>query len=436
MINKFLLSLILIVLSISLLQQIAPFVEEKPLYGSFTKAAKPRFKIDSLLTGSYQRNYSKWIHENIGFRSTLIRLHHQIGYWLYSKSYANAVIVGKNNYLLDKKYIYAHTGQDFIGEDSIKYMLQKTKQLQDSLSKYNIKLFIVLAPGKASFYNEYVPDFYLKNIGKTNYQYFSSYLKEFNINHIDFKKWFFALKKTTSYPLFPKNGIHWSTYGALLAADSIIRYTEQLHKLSLPHISFDNIRISDSLNEVDQDVGLGMNLLYGPKNIPMAYPTLSYNKNNEDRKLHVLSVADSYNWTLPISGMSEKVFKQFDFLYYNKQLYPNSCEPSKDITTVNKLKLLSSVNTIMIMMTDANLSEYSWNFIEDAYSALFKNRTLSGTAIPLDVAIKMYDIKNDPPWIKLIKEKAIAKNISIDSMLYLDAKYIIEQSYRTKNGIQ
>ena len=43
------------------------------------------------------------------------------------------------------------------------------------------------------------------------------------------------------------------------------------------------------------------------------------------------------------------------------------------------------------------------------------------------IAIVVNHLKSNKRWVNIIKEKAERRNISVDSMLYLDAKWLIDQ---------
>jgi len=428
--KKFLLFLIVLFLFSFLIQQTTSIFKIRKLDGVSIKTELDSIKFDSLWTGKSQTNINEWANENFGFRNALVRLHNQLGFWMYKHSYTNAVVVGKENYLLDKTYIDAYTGADFVGEKTIKEKTVLIKKLQDSLSAHGIKFFFVFAPGKASFYSEYIPDSYLKTKQTGNYERYKSNFDQLGIEYLDFRNWFAYLKTETKYPLFPKCGIHWSTYGAALAADSIIKHIEKLTKTDLANIKLDPIIVKNELNEVDQDVGKSMNLIWDISNNPMAYPTLSYSKTS--KALNVLTIADSYYWTMPVKSMSEFVFNQMNFIYYNKQLFTNNGGKPYEEEYIHRPRLILDQDVIIVLATDANLDELGWDFFEKTYYNLFEAKTKSGLKIPLDVIIQMEDIKFDKKWYAIEMEKAKTQNITIDSMLYIDAQYILKLTKDSK----
>jgi len=189
----------------------------------------------------------------------------------------------------------------------------------------------------------------------------------------------------------------------------------------MPQMHFDSIYMSAELNTVDQDVGKGMNLLRDIKSYPMAYPLISYSK--EEKKVKLLSVADSYQWTMPLYDMSDNVFKKFNYIYYNKQLYVNIKSEPYNEDKINRAKLLLGHNVIMVLSTDANLAEFGWNFFEQSYYGLFELRTRAGIKIPMSVATVMNDIRYDSVSYNKAKKMAEQLKVPADSVIYMQAIY-------------
>jgi len=325
MIKKTLFVLLLLFLFIPLIQQKLHIIYEAPLNGSFSVQEAPYFTYETWLEGNFQDQQQKYVNENFGFRNFCVRLNNQIAYSFFNYAKANGVIIGKDNYLYEENYIKAFLGTDFIGKDSIIDKVQELKKIQDTLKSKNIDLVVVFAPGKGTFFPEYIPDNYSnekKSI--TNYTY---YLEEFNKNDIhflDFNKWFLQMKDTAPYPLYPKCGIHWSKYGELLAADSIIKYIQTIRNINIAEIQFKNIEIPDTTRDTDDDIERGMNLLFDIPDLKMAYPSFKIVTDSNSIKPKVLTIADSYYWGMFNWGLSNKVFNNGQFWFYNQQIYPDS----------------------------------------------------------------------------------------------------------------
>jgi hypothetical protein len=276
-----LVAVIFVVLFLPGIQKWTEFIEVKPLDGYTPKVPNnPQLSDTGWFNSSYQKQKAGWLNENYGFRNVLMRLHNQIGYSFWNHSYTNAVIVGKDSYLFDMKYIRAWQGKDFIGSQKINERVAKLKVLKEELENQGKTVLVVMAPGKASFFHAYLPEEEQVVPDTSNYEVYCRYLKQSAIPFIDVASWFYVLRNQTEYPLFPKCGIHWSTYGATIAADSITARIAQERRTVLPRIIIDQIIFKDTANETDSDIGIGMNLIYPPKSFPLAYPLYHFSNVN------------------------------------------------------------------------------------------------------------------------------------------------------------
>ena len=77
------------------------------------------------------------------------------------------------------------------------------------------------------------------------------------------------------------------------------------------------------------------------------------------------------------------------------------------------------------MATDENYSGLFWGFVDDAYSCLFDPHP--ETAI--EKKIKKYEnmIRTNKDWFTSIQKKAFDQNIPVDSMLRMDAIWMVKQ---------
>lgn len=450
--NKYVLqslvAVIFIVLFLPGIQKWTEFIEVKPLDGYTPKVPNnPQLSDTGWFNSSYQKQKAGWLNENYGFRNVLMRLHNQIGYSFWNHSYTNAVIVGKDSYLFDMKYIRAWQGKDFIGSEEISDRVLKLKVLKEELENQGKTVLVVMAPGKASFFHAYLPEEEQIVPDTSNYEVYCRYLKQSSVPFIDVASWFDVLRNQTEYPLFPKCGIHWSTYGATVAADSITARIAQERRTVLPRIIIDQIIFKDTANEIDGDIGIGMNLLYPPQGFPLAYPQYHFSNNASPNLPSALVIGDSYYWTHNPWKFYQTVYSQIDFYYYNRDWHPfNGSMTAVDITQAWSQCL--SHDVVLFYCVDANLPDLGWGFIEQAYSQMQEQiRTGKYTPAPkpvfnavapthtissADIAFKMQAIRNDKNWYALIIEKANKEKMPVDSMLYRDAIYIIEQERKSK----
>lgn len=350
----------------------------RSLDGAFEKADKPELKWftwKSWFSEKFQTDFNKSLEDNIGFKNFLIRCNNQLDYSLFRRTSTQKAIIGKSDCLYEEGYILDYTGANFVGKDSINNVLKRTKILQDYLKREkNIDLIIVFEPGKASYFPEYIPDRY-NAVNKTlsNYLYFSQQCKNMNITHLDLNAWFISMKDTSAFPLFPKYGVHWSTYGMCLANDTLLKFVEKTRSIDLANISLKNYKVTNKSKDVDFDIELTLNLLFQLPHETMAYPEIIIESTDLKVKPNVLVIADSYYWSIYNSKVPESVFKTHQFWYYNSTIYPDIwgekavfVDHSKDKENIEKQ------DVILIMVTEMNMNKSFFGFVDNAYNLYLK----------------------------------------------------------------
>lgn len=339
------------------------------LKGAVVKAKKPEFKQDDWFGGTFQTKYENFLSDNIGIRPFFIRLHNQIKYSLFNEVRANSVLLGKENYLYELNYIKAYNGTDFIGTDSISLQCIKLKTIADSLESKGITFLVCLAAGKGTFYPEYFPEKYKQpETDSTNYKAYAQKLRQLKVPHIDINKWFLQMKDTSQCMLYPQYGIHWSHYGKLLAADTIVAYIEQARKITMNRLKINEQEKSTTLKEGDYDIGDGLNLLFQLPSEEMCYPNFSWVSKGEAKKPKTVVISDSFYWGMFNMGMASNVFDLGGFWYYNNEMYPESFTEKKSVKSINLISELEKNDVIILMGTEANLSHLGWGFVDRAYN--------------------------------------------------------------------
>ena len=369
-IKKLLFFLMLMLLVMPWLQVKLNLFKVRPLHGAITEPTKCNFALNDWFSGTYQEQNEKYLNEKFGFRNLFVRINNQVAFSLFHKAKANGVVIGKHNYLYEENYIKAYYGTDYLGHDSIEHRMQRVKFLQDTLSKLDKNLILVYAAGKGSFYPEYFPEEYKTEKTTTNYETHVQLSEQLGISHIDFNDYFLKQKDTSRYPLYPQYGIHWSYYCAALAADSIIRYIENIRDIDMPNLYWDNFEMTQPY-ETDYDVADGMNILFKLRSFDMAYPHIVFQSDSAKTKPSVLVVSDSFFWGMFNFGIP-KAFSNTHFWFYNKQIYPDSYESPLETSQINLMEQILNHDVIIIMATEATLPNFGWGFIENAYG-LFKS---------------------------------------------------------------
>jgi hypothetical protein len=320
------------------------------------------FIIQNWFTGNFQEQKEKYLNNSFGFRNIFIRIHNQLEYSFFSKINASNMVIGKDNYLFEELYIKGYYGTDFVGMDSINNIMRRLKYINDTLKKLNKTLLLVFTPNKAAFYPEYIPDKYKSSVKNTNYASYLKLIQESGINYIDFNSYFISLKPKSKYILIPKNGSHWSMYGAALAGDSMVKYIEDVRHITMPKAIWKGIKLSQN-DMFDLDIESAMNLIAPLSSPQMAYPDIKFENDSTKTRPNVLVVGDSYYWVW-ITGydINNGFSKSSNFWFYNKK--PNHLPPSQ-----NELKeTLAKQDIIIILATTHNWSDIGWGFIENTFN--------------------------------------------------------------------
>ncbi|MBN2683485.1 MAG: hypothetical protein JXR58_13405 [Bacteroidales bacterium] len=359
-------------------QQITKSFYVESLKGYITYSQKPRFSWYRWHTETYQKETETFLNERFGFREWYVRINNQYKYWMFNHAMAKGVVVGKNGELYEKDYIMAYYGHDYRGYYTILDICAKMKLLQDTLSKLNTKFLVVMAPGKATFCPENIPDWIEKNSDSTNYKTYAKLLDYFGVNHIDFNKHFVDIKDTIKYKLFPIAGVHWSTYGEYYAFDSIIRYMEKQTGKDLPNLDISEVEFSRTPRHRDSDIGNGMNLIFNIDKDQYAYPKLKIDQENKTR-LNAIVISDSFYWGVFGRNITGKVFADNQFWFYYKQFISKKTERTK-----NQVKIkneIENTDVLILMGSEHNIRDIGYGFIWDAFSFYYQNYSVDNYII-------------------------------------------------------
>lgn len=367
--------IVLGVLFIPMLQSKFKFFTERPLNGDAALVAEdPYISVERWWDGVYQQEQEAYLNENTGFRSDFIRFYNQWNFSLYNKARAKSVVAGKDGYLFEENYIKAYNGDDYLGEDKIAKLISKLATIRDSIKKDGVEVVVLLAPGKASFYPEFIPTHLQSNRSRpTNIEAFKKQLQVNGIHTLDAHTWFLEMKSTVhkEHKLYSKTGIHWSKYGEYVVGDSLIRFLSNVTGKALPYFKLNSVYKTNYLKAGDDDIYKGLNILGRLDDFEMSYPKFSIVADNRT-PVKTLTIADSYYWGLFDSQMSHKIFNDGEFWFYFENRYPNffvdpAAAKVKDANL--KTEILKN-EVVLIICTDANLPKFGFGFIERFFEEL------------------------------------------------------------------
>ena len=389
------------------------------IQGVYETTPLPDFSVSSFTGKRFQEQFDLYIKDLPGLKGIFIRIRNQVDYSLFSIPHANKIVRGKNGYLFGEENILAFLGKNFAGEKYLDVKIRELKNFQDELwKKKKILLMVIFTPDKASFFPEMIPGRYAdKKQVQNNYLYYSLKCSESGINMIDFNRYFILAKDTTRYPLFTKTGVHWSSYGALLAADSLIHYLEMKLNTRLPEIVVERIEKSSIPKDDDDDISRTMNLFCRIQQPELAYPKFHFRSDQTTKRPSALFVGDSYYWTWYRQGIVRNIFRIMEFWYYDQDVYPESFF-KKRITSDIKLKNAIERQNVIILLQTNNWKDYDFGhgFVDRAwpeYDTSADNRIRN---------IEEY-LTKDPENIRFYKKKAKDLHIPLESVIRRDAIY-------------
>jgi hypothetical protein len=349
-----------------------------------------------------------------------------VDYSLFSIPHAGKIVLGKNGYLFGDEYITSWLGNNFPSTKSCDDKVRLLRNLQDRLwNEKKILLVVIFTPDKATFYPEYIPDRYLKQKkARTNYSYYAAKCAEAGINMIDFNRYFLLAKDTSRYPLYPKTGIHWTSYGAVLAADSLLGYLHAKLKVPVPTMAIDGIETSTEARDVDDDIAHTMNLIWNIPHPVYAYPKYHFIFDTTQKKPAALFIGDSFYWNWYNPGIIHNMFSNEEFWYYDQDVYPESKTTPTSVSGIDVEAAINRQNVIVLMQVNGAYGNIGYGFSDLAVSALD----------PANSALRKMElsIRNNPEWFKLIRDKAVKARISVDEQVRMDALYMLNQE-RKKN---
>jgi hypothetical protein len=428
--KKAALLILVVALFIPLCQEFFTIFEIGRLQGLYEVAPPTTFTLKKWMDGSFQAEKEKYVDQNYGTRNFLVRLSHQLDYSLFNEVHTTTdVIAGQKGMLYGNDYIQSYYGDNYVGDQNVETKCTQLAELQKKLTVQNKTLIVVLAPGKASFYPEYFPGKYLVREKKqNNYEAYTKQLKAKGINVIDMNSWFLTMKGKTPYPVFTELGVHWTSYGASLAYDSLVKYIERKRNIDLPDYTT-TYQLSDTLRYPDNDLFLLSNLLFQLPHAKPAYPEIRITNETGKMKPTCLTIGDSYWWT--IRKLNNSLFQNQRYWYYNNDAYPESIEDSYNhvqVSSLNFNEIIQQTDVIILLQTESTLYNLGHGFVEKLYKSYTGIEGYAPREKQEKVNNMMKYIRNDKKWMEGIEERSKKENIPVDTILYKDALWQVEHN--------
>ena len=357
---------ILLMLNASWLSDLLGLKEPHPLDGESTKLEMPEMSIESVWNGDCQFGIDEYLRTNFLLRGLAIRTRNEIDYSIFSEQHARSVITGQEGYLFEENYILAALGLDSIPTDSVMDRVDRMSSLSNASG---VPFLVVLAPGKGSYFREYLPLSFLDNERIVEDRMFEVWSRVSNkkLNVLDLQSHFAEVPN-----VFPKNGIHWCEWVQVeainLISDALVKILPD--SLKPARLVIDETYTSFDMEGTDEDIENGLNLWRDLEDLETKYYATHWEEVPIESKPRVLVMGDSYAWGPVNKGLLSHGYRSSEFWFYNAGVHGPSIEKTgaspqsiHGFTTRAEFeKVLSTFDAVVLLSTDANLPRFPFNF--------------------------------------------------------------------------
>jgi len=359
-------------------QYIFKFTPETELVGFTKEASFPSLSIKSWYNKSFQKELEDYFDQNLGFKSFLIKTDNQFNFLLFNEIHQKTnskIIVGENNYLFENNYIKSYIGRDYRDTEILEDRIKSLAELQDELMQLGKTFVFLIAPSKASFYSEHIPEELIYKTADAdplnNYKRILPLLNKYNINYIDGLEYLLDKKEKSQYPLFPKGGTHWTRYASCLVSNEVLSELDNIGYEPIDLLNCENVDIYHEPKDEDRDL-IDLANLWSKK---IFYEDLAYPKKSTSTEslndINLLMIGDSFSWGIMHNLKNGKSLENYNLYYYFNSDYDmagNMKPVSKDNTTLKEEILKQDL--VIIESNEASLKDIGFGFIDAGFSAL------------------------------------------------------------------
>jgi len=122
------------------------------------------------------------------------------------------------------------------------------------------------------------------------------------------------------------------------------------------------------------------------------------------------------------TGLPDKIFDESRFWYYNEEMYPESFNGSYQVRESFYQERIRSADLILILHSEATLYKFGNGFVDMCYESICR---------PNPEKEKIQEMKGKiratGNWYQDVVKKAADRDISTDSMLEVDARYMLKK---------
>lgn len=423
-IKKILIGFLVVLLGLQLLQYFTDMIPEQSLHGAYQEYPVPKLSLQSWHSWDFQANLTHHMDRNFGFRPFFIKLNNQMYYSLFRQATSGGLVIGKENHIFELNYIESYYGRDYQGQSKIDSSIIKLDSVISFLRKWDTELFIVITPNKVKYFNEYLPDHYVFNKSRSNYQAYMEHFAKGKYQVVDANSWFQKLKLDSPYPMMTRVGTHWSVYGAAYFADSLFAYMEDRLDTALNQFEIDQVEYPLLPEGSDKDLADLLNVFTPICEQEYAYPrTFHYYPNNSGYKPNLIAIGDSFFWSM-FKDFFVASFNESWFWYYFSSIYPDYTGANQKTNELDVLEKMMNTDIVLIVTSTDNLEDLGFGMVDYVYDFMMMNKHEKFNHL---VPRYVQSINKNPELLESVKLKAQQQQISIDSMIYMDACWLVEK---------
>jgi hypothetical protein len=400
--------------------------------------------------GNYQEQKATYLNDAFGFRSTFLRIARDYDFRLFQQMKGTDVVVGKENYLFGKNYIASYNTLIHDHEGEIRGKALYFKAIENALAKCDKTMITMLAPNKAGFFNEFLPDYIPKKNSINSNEAFCQTAQQNGMNTLDFHTIFIQKKGKSRYPLFTQLGAHWSNSTIVeFVVDTLLQRIATARHIAKPiiEITADNTKSKCESGDCDYE---WMANLYAPiKEFPLSYPSALVKNTQDTKKLNVVLFGDSFYAAIQDANIFKDIFKSTQFVWYKEYIRNDATREEKPYQEIDFPKLIDSTDIFIFLASPTNVGEMGWgnqynlaDYVESKRIYTFPE--IKESKIPILLPDYLMDktipeeelekIKNSmratPEWIKMLKNTAREKNIPLEYVLQDNARFMYRESHK------
>ncbi len=318
--------------------------------------ALPAPTFNGIIENTYQDSVSLWFNFTTGFKPLLVRLRNQVDYSCFNVTHGK-IIEGKNQCLYIDENLVAYMGTK-VYPDRLLRGVDSIAMLRSFLAHKNIPLLFVMAPGKADYLTAWLPPGYTVEKGRTTYYtMLTEQLKKRGIPYADLRAFFDSTAKSYPHPVFSKQGLHWSAYGASIALDTIYKTIAATLNFEPMAVDLSHDTISSEPRFPEDDLAEMANMLYIPHIDTLAYPAPvgTVKDSARTKKPKILFVGDSFSYIFGLTSMPRQLFDpatRYWFYMKTEKDFADVMKDGADLSKTDVAKAIQQFDMVIVLSTE------------------------------------------------------------------------------------